>query len=191
MPNARATNRVEGITAGEHTPAEYALLGLLRDGPAHGYRLAEAFDPDGRLGLIVRLKMSQMYAYLHKLERLGWLSAHDEPTEPGRSRRIFTLTPAGVRAFDSWLASPVAATREVRLDFMLKLAFLLPSSSEAANALLARQRAATQTWLEHLRQQSSARERANGPADVGLLVLRHRIRQSEATLVWLDEIGAK
>ncbi len=58
--------------------AEYALLGLLREGPRHGYLLAAAFGPEGRLGIALRLKMSQMYAYLRKLERQGLLLARDE-----------------------------------------------------------------------------------------------------------------
>src|SRR5487761_816085 len=96
--------------------AEYALLGLLREGPRHGYRLAADFGAEGRLGMVLRLKMSQMYAYLRKLERQGLLLAHDETDSAShRARHVFTLTSEGERAFDTWLAAPVQATRDVRL----------------------------------------------------------------------------
>jgi len=189
--------------AERHEAVEYALLGLLRDGPGHGYRLAAAFGPSGRLGLIVRLKMSQLYAYLHKLERTGWLTMTDEGEtapdgqsgkEAGRMRRVFALTSAGENAFDAWLATPITATREMRLTFLLKLAFALHDPMQA-RTLVARQREASATWLGRLRAQE-ARVRSDGGEDapvgqeerlIRLLTLRQRIRLSEATLAWLDE----
>jgi DNA-binding PadR family transcriptional regulator len=139
----------------DHEVAEYALLGLLREGPRHGYRLAAEFNAAGRLGVILRLKMGQMYAYLRKLERQRLLTAHDEPGQgAGRTRRVFALTPAGQRIFDTWLAAPVAATRDLRLAFLIKLAFTLDEPATAL-ALLDRQRAATSVWLERLRASAS------------------------------------
>jgi PadR family transcriptional regulator, regulatory protein AphA len=174
--------------------AEYALLGLLREGPRHGYRLAAAFAPEGRLGIALRLKMSQMYAYLRKLERQGLLLAHDElDASSHRSRRVFALTAEGERAFDAWLAAPVEATREVRLAFLLKLAFTLDEPT-AALALIERQRAATADWLARQRSRAAHVSQAEGQANDSLtitrLTLRHRILLSEAILAWLDETAA-
>lgn len=173
-----------------HEVAEYALLGLLRDGPCHGYRLAAAFASAGRLRPILRLKMSQMYAYLHKLERQGWLHATEEmPGEAGtmRPRRVFTLTTAGECAFDDWMAQPVAATRDVRLDFLVKLAFAIERDRSVALGLVARQRAATAAWLERLRAQAAAQQ-ATDTLDLRRLALDHRLRQTSATLAWLDDL---
>ncbi|HEX8995496.1 MAG TPA: PadR family transcriptional regulator [Ktedonobacterales bacterium] len=173
--------------------AEYALLGLLREGPQHGYRLAAAFEPEGRLGIALRLKMSQMYAYLRKLERQGLLLARDEmDVASHRARRVFSLTSEGERVFDAWLAAPVEATREVRLAFLLKLAFTLDDPALALS-LLDRQRAATQAWLA--RQRTRASRTPGSPASderpsLARLTLRHRILLSEATLTWLDETEA-
>lgn len=187
---------------GRREVAEYALLGLLREGPRHGYALAAAFRPEGRLGVALRLKMSQMYAYLRKLERQGLLVAREEAApDARRPRHVFTLTTDGERAFDEWLAMPVRATREVRLAFLVKLAFALRDPS-AALALVVRQRAATSAWLERQR----ATEGRLAPATVDLagtpatgneasptlarLTLRQRILLSEAALAWLDEARA-
>lgn len=176
----------DGRDSTHHDAAEYALLGLLREGPCHGYRLAAAFAQDGHLGPILRLKMSQMYAYLHKLERLGWLVPRDETSGALRPRRVFALTAAGECAFDSWLAEPVAATRDIRLDFLLKLAFAIERDRAFAADLVARQRVATAARLERLRIQATA------PRDDSLslrhLALSHRVSQTEATLAWLDEL---
>lgn len=171
--------------------AEYALLGLLREGPRHGYRLAAAFGPDGRLGIALRLKMSQMYAYLRKLERQGLLVARDEMDAGShRARRIFALTTEGAHVFDAWLAAPVEATREVRLAFLLKLAFTL-DDPPLALALLERQRAATAAWLARQRARATAAPVADERPTLARLTLRHRILLSEATLTWLDETGAQ
>ncbi|MGH2517793.1 MAG: PadR family transcriptional regulator [Ktedonobacterales bacterium] len=182
-----------GSDLAHHDAAEYALLGLLREGPCHGYRLAAAFAPDGHLGPILRLKMSQMYAYLHKLERLGWLMPRDEsavgapPAAPARPRRVFALTLDGERAFDRWLAEPVAATRDIRLDFLLKLAFAIERDRAFAAALVARQRTASAARLERLRAQVAATR--DDPLSLRRLALGHRISQTEATLTWLDELA--
>lgn len=190
MPDADgpAPGQWEGVDAHEERRevAEYALLGLLREGPRHGYGLAAAFGPEGRLGIALRLKMSQMYAYLRKLERQGLLVARDETgASSHRARRVFALTEAGERAFDAWLAAPVATTREVRLAFLLKLAFTLDDPARA-RTLLERQREATAAWLARQRARADLAA-SDAPPSLALLTLRHRILLSEATLVWLDE----
>lgn len=175
-------------TARRHEVAEYALLGLLRGGACHGYRLAAAFAPQGWLRPILRLKMSQMYAYLHKLERQGWLRATLERDETPRPRRVFALTPQGERVYDAWASQPVGATRDIRLEFLVKLAFAIERDPALAGNLVARQREATERWLARLRAQSA--ESANaGAISTRSLILGYRIRQSEAVLAWLDPLS--
>ena len=173
--------------AEQHEVAEYGLLGLLRDAPSHGYALAADFAPEGRLGTILHLKMSQLYAYLHKLERHGWLVAHEDGAESIRPRRVFTLTDAGRETFDRWLAQPVAATRDVRLEFLVKLAFALERDPALAARLVSSQRAATAAWLGRLEAQVASETEGPRRLDARALALRHRILQSRATLAWLDE----
>ena len=76
-------------------------------GPAHGYRLAAALTLEGALSPILRLKMSQMYAYLHTLERQGWLLALVEVDDSAQARRVVALTPEGECAFVEWVRRPV------------------------------------------------------------------------------------
>jgi PadR family transcriptional regulator AphA len=185
-PETEETSSTRG-----HEVAEYALLGLLRDGPRHGYRLAAEFSPNGRLGIVLRLKMGQMYAYLRKLERHRLLVAHDEPGQmAGRTRRVFTWTSAGQRVFEAWLAAPVEATRDLRLAFLVKLAFTL-EDSHTALALLDRQRAATAAWLARLRGYDRDSDSvAATQATLRWLSQRRRVLQTEAALTWLDETRA-
>jgi DNA-binding PadR family transcriptional regulator len=80
-------------------PAEYALLGLLSKGQQHGYELTHAFAPDQELGAICRLEQSQLYAFLKKLEHLGYLEGTLEAQEGRPARRMLALTPAGNAEF--------------------------------------------------------------------------------------------
>ena len=59
-------------------PAEYAILGLLESQPMHGYEMFQQFQT-GTLPQIVRLEMSQMYAFLKTLEQLSYIEAELEP----------------------------------------------------------------------------------------------------------------
>ncbi len=191
--DSSAKNADNAGATDQHEVAEYALLGLLREGPQHGYRLAAAFTLDGRLGVALRLKMSQMYAYLRKLERQGLLQAHDEiDAGSRRARHIFALTAEGARDFDAWMAAPVEATREVRLAFLLKLAFTL-DDPPAAQRLIERQRAATAAWLERqrLRAEHLGSDGDDAHMTLAQLTLRNRILLCVATLRWLDETASQ
>jgi PadR family transcriptional regulator, regulatory protein AphA len=104
-------------------PAEYAILGLLDSQPMYGYEMFQQFQ-GGILRQIVHLEMSQMYAFLKKLERLEYIEAELEPQGIRPPRRIFHLTDPGRAAFHEWLTTPVERPREIRIFFLLKLYFV-------------------------------------------------------------------
>ncbi|HEY7358214.1 MAG TPA: PadR family transcriptional regulator, partial [Ktedonobacterales bacterium] len=131
-------------------PAEYALLGLLWDGPRHGYELHRAFAADQELGAICRLEQSQLYAFLKKLEHLGYLESTLEPQEGRPPRRVVGLTRAGRATFRQWIEAPVPRPREVRLLFLLKLYFARAFGAETILTLITRQIEACQVFLKKL-----------------------------------------
>ena len=94
-------------------PAEYAILGLLESQPMHGYEMFQQFQ-GGTLRQIVHLEMSQMYAFLKKLERLEYIEAELEPQGIRPPRKIFHLTDPGRAIFHEWLMTPVERPREIR-----------------------------------------------------------------------------
>ncbi len=161
-------------------PAEYALLGLLWNGPQHGYELTRAFAPDQELGAICRLEQSQLYAFLKKLERLGYLSATQEMQEGRPPRRILALTPAGQAEFRQWVESPVHKPREVRLQFLLKLYFARQFGEETIARLITAQIAACEQFIRKVQETPAQGFRA--------IIQQARIRQIEATIAWLREL---
>ncbi len=177
-------------------PAEYALLGLLWNGPRHGYELHRAFAADQELGTICRLEQSQLYAFLKKLEHLGYLESTLEPQEGRPPRRVVGLTRAGRTTFRQWIEAPAPRPREVRLLFLLKLYFARAFGVETIHTLITRQIEACQDFLKKLQDAPPFAPGERGhetlPAeslqDFRVIVHQSRIRQIEATIGWLAEL---
>lgn len=196
----RSTRReAAGVTAeGNHPgmPAEHALLGLLalsESGSGHGYDLARHFGADAPLGNVIRLEPGMVYHHLKKLERLGWVSVLPD-TAPGRpGRRLFTLSLAGRMELEQWLAEPVAHTREIRLDFLVKLYLALLLEPGLAIRLVDEQRDICARLVESLgdRLRHGGAPGGEGARETrfGDLVLDMRLAQTRAALAWLDRVG--
>jgi DNA-binding PadR family transcriptional regulator len=106
-------------------PADYALLGALMPGPKHGYEilhfLAHALESTWQVS------PSQLYVLLKRLEQQGLLRSNLKAQDTRPSKRVFSLTAAGERAFLAWLHSPVLHVRELRIEFFGQAVLLLPS----------------------------------------------------------------
>jgi PadR family transcriptional regulator, regulatory protein PadR len=68
------------------------LLGVLDDGPAHGYGLVETLRE--RSGGAFDLPEGTVYPSLYRLERRGLIASRWEPAG-GRNRRVYRLSAAG------------------------------------------------------------------------------------------------
>jgi DNA-binding PadR family transcriptional regulator len=72
---------------------------VLRDGGSHGYDLAEALAavmPDDPVDL------GNLYRLLRALEEEGLVRSAWRHDLPGRSKRTYELTPAGLAVLDAW-----------------------------------------------------------------------------------------
>src|SRR5258708_2024953 len=157
-------------------PAEYAIFCLLEDRPMHGYEMFQQFE-SGTLRQIVHLEMSQMYAYLKKLERLEYIEAQVEPQGAKPPRRIFHITAAGRDLFHQWLTQPVEKPRDIRLLFLIKLYFMQRIMPEQSPYLLDRQVIACVKFLEHLASLHRPAAEAGDTVFCDSAVLRCRVMQ--------------
>ncbi len=171
-------------------PAEYAILGLLERQPMHGYEMFQQFQ-SGILGQIVHLEMSQMYAFLKKLERLGYIEAELENQGVRPPRKIFHLTEQGRATFHTWLTTPVERPREIRLLFLIKLYFAQSLFPDQMPHLIDLEVAACQRFLTHLEAQRLPDTQSSDTAFLDHVVLRSRIHQTRALLDWLHELQAE
>ena len=174
-------------------PAEHALLGLLSlaGGTAHGYDLARQFRRDQPLGEVIRLEPAMLYKHLKKLARLGWVTMTTEDQAPRPPRQVCHLTGAGEGELRRWLAEPVARTREIRLEFLVKLYFAMHLDPDLAQRLVSEQRAVMLQLAESLAEQRAA---LHVPVDTSPgddlffhdVVLELRLRQTRAAAEWLE-----
>jgi len=172
-------------------PARHALLGLLLDGPRHGYDLARAFGPTTPLGAVVFLGSSHLYALLSQLERDDLVKGAREEHGSRPPRRVYNLTESGRATVLHWLAEPVQRPRDVLLDFPLKLYLAQKHDPTHVAELLIRQRAVFADYLTSLLSEKSASRQEPAPlfSDQAFVALLRegRIARTEATLLWLDQ----
>lgn len=167
---------------------ELALLGFLRHEPMHGYELYQHLSGASELWMVWRVKQSQMYALLNKLEKAGYIRATLQPQASSPPRKVFHLTEAGHKVFLDWISSPVLRARHMRMEFLAKLYFAQREGDERACHLIDQQLAICESWFENQRAQAEQRDDAQSFAWV---VGQFRIHQIESLLDWLEQCRGK
>jgi len=176
-------------------PAAHALLGLLAldDGAGHGYDLARHFAAGQPLAEVMHLEPGMLYHHLKRLAQAGWVSSTLEPQGARPPRQIYRITRAGQDELRRWLSEPVSRTREIRLDFLLKLYFARRLDPALAARLVREQQ---ETLRERQASLAAQLERLAGDegdraaVDFTRLVLRLRLAQTEAAIAWLARAAA-
>jgi DNA-binding PadR family transcriptional regulator len=166
-------------------PAEHALLGLLARSPEsrHGYDLAREFQPGSELGEIIRLEPGMLYHHLKKLERAGWVTSQQEVVDRRPARLVYTLTSAGRQELDRWLREPVGHTREIRLEFLVKLLLAGQTDSALQNRLVEEQ-------IARLEEIASSLASDEAVAGFSAQVRELRLAQTQTALAWLRSLKA-
>ncbi len=169
-------------------PAEYAILGLLyfEQAGGHGYDLARHFADDQPLGDVLKLEPGMLYHHLKKLGRTGWVTVDVEPQGTRPPRQVYTLTEDGKTELLRWLREPVTHTRDIRLEFLIKLYFARLLDPDLAADLIAGQLAKSREMVFTLETRLAA---SHAPADdFGRQVLDLRLLQTRAAITWLESL---
>lgn len=162
---------------------EFALLGLIRNQPMHGYEIYQQLMQEHGLGAVWRLKQGLLYAVLRRLEDEGYVEATIEPQDTRPPRRLLQVTPKGDATFRRWLQTPVPNGRDIRIEFLAKLYFAQMEGFAAVETLIDRQLAGMAALLARLEKQAS---RLPDAAVFDRLVLQFRIGQTRAVIAWLE-----
>ena len=178
--------------SGAEMPAEHAILGLLvlDEGTGHGYDLARHFGDGQPLADVIRLEPGMLYHHLKKLAKTGWVTSTTEPQGNRPPRLVYKITPDGRKELKRWLQEPVARTREIRLEFLVKLYFARRLEPALATRLLAEQRETLHKLAESLANQL-ATDLETGGDPFPRLVLDLRLEQTRAALAWLDRVDGE
>lgn len=129
---------------------EYAVLGVLAEGPSHGFAISKEFGPDADLGRVFRVRRPLVYRALERLVEAGVAEAvATEKGDAGPNRVIHRITRSGRRHLGIWLRSPVGHVRDLRIAFLLKFT-LIRRSGESPLDLIQEQRRALESTLSAL-----------------------------------------
>jgi hypothetical protein len=100
---------------------------------------------------------------------------------------VYKITDDGRAELTRWLQEPVARTREIRLEFLVKLYFARQLDPGHATRLLAEQRDTLHKLEESLSAQLATAPDSDDDA-FPRLVLDLRLEQTRAALAWLDRV---
>jgi PadR family transcriptional regulator, regulatory protein AphA len=177
-----AVRNKSGLSLGE-----YAILGVLRERPMHGYEIARLFAADLDLGLVVPIDMSNVYAMLKDLQEQGLIEGKREIVGLRPPRTVFHLTDDADRQFLQWIEEPVGRMREIRADLLVKLYFCRAIGSICTANLLTAQIDASGAYLDRLVRLAED----TAPDSFERLVCNSKIGVARATIDWLEEERAR
>ena len=171
---------------------EYAILGLLGDGPLHGYELRK------RLALVLGpfrpLSFGSLYPALHRIAARGLIigaavtaaiETAAPPLSARRARVVYALTGDGKEAFAAWVneTGPEAWDDE---GFATHLAFFSRTEVRARVRILHGRRSRLEDRVALLRESMTrSRERVDGYT---LQLQKHGLESAEREVRWLNEL---
>jgi DNA-binding PadR family transcriptional regulator len=164
--------------------AEWTVLVLLSQQPAHGFAVSLLTAPDGELGRIWRIPRPVVYRAIGRLTDAGLITPESVEPGLGPQRTIYTVTEQGRLAAEDWLNTPVEHVRDMRSQLLIKLALLHRAGGDPAE-LLARQR----ETLDPIARAMQAQQAGLDGFDAILMAWRRAT--AAAALGFLDEISPK
>ncbi|OEV27955.1 PadR family transcriptional regulator [Streptomyces nanshensis] len=177
---------------------EFAVLGLLRESPMHGYELRKRLNTS--LGVFRAFSYGSLYPCLKTLVERGWLTEEHETAAPSqegerqdrqasltgrRAKIVYRLTAAGKEHFEELLShtGPDAWEDE---HFGVRFAFFGQTSRDVRMRVLEGRRSRLEERLAKMRASlARTRERLD---DYTLELQRHGMESVEREVRWLTEL---
>lgn len=156
----------------------HVLLGILQEGPAHGYDLKRIHDQ--RFAGAKPLAYGQVYAALAKLERDGLVEIAEVVRDGGPERTTYAITSPGREALETWVATAEPAGPYAADELVRKVVTAVHLEGGAAD-LLDLQR---ETHLVEMRRLLAAQRTTDDIT--ARIVLDHAVSHLDADLRWLE-----
>jgi DNA-binding PadR family transcriptional regulator len=158
---------------------DMAILGLLREGPMHGYELRQRLVDLG----FWRISFGSVYPALRRLSRSQWL----EITPGAGRRKEYSITAEGKEHFQQILEDEGSEV-ENTTAFRVRLAFFRYMEPQARIGFLERRKAVLRERIATAR--NSLRKTADRVDRYTHSLMEHGVRAAEADVAWLDELIA-
>lgn len=168
---------------------ELAVLGLLHEGPLHGYELRRRLNLMLGWGLGRVLSYGSLYPALKKMLRSSLITEDDSVPAPvtGRPRIVYRVTDAGREEFRH-LMSDVGPTAWEDDNFGIRLSFFSDAPSEIRLRVLEGRRSRLEERLARVRSDLA---RTPGRSDrYASEFQRHRVESVEREVRWLSDLIA-
>jgi len=170
---------------------DFALLGLLHEGPTHGYELRRRLNE--ALGAFRALSYGTLYPALSGLVARGLIAQSTGPsperpvgsTTSGRNRIVYEITAAGKESFEEAARRIDTAAYEDD-GFGVRLAFFARTEADVRLRILEGRRSRVEEQLETVRA-NAARERRRLDSWTQALQ-RHGEESTEREVRWLTEL---
>lgn len=171
---------------------EFAVLGLLRESPMHGYELRKRLNTS--LGVFRAFSYGSLYPCLKALVQRGWLTeepaagqldSRGAPLAGRRAKIVYRLTAEGKEQFEELLShsGPEAWEDE---HFGVRFAFFGQTSRDVRMRVLEGRRSRLEERLAKMRASfARSRERLD---DYTLELQRHGMESVEREVRWLNEL---
>lgn len=171
---------------------EFAVLGLLDEGPQHGYELRRRLVPI--LGTLRPISFGSLYPALKRMTERGWIDPVDltparESTAPPlaarRTRVVYSVTGEGKEAFASWVnqSGPESWDDE---SFAAHLAFFSRTQTRVRLRILEGRRSRMEERIASLREaMTRSRERVDSYT---MQLQAHGLEGAEREVRWLNEL---
>ena len=158
---------------------EFAILGLLREQPRHGYELRRTLADLG----FWSVSFGSLYPAIKRLEKAGQIAVK---SQSGR-RKSYQITDSGEDRFAEMLNDE---TPDDERSFNLRLAFLRYLDPDTRIDVLERRRAHLVERLAVARDAlKRGAERTRERMDrYTLALMEHGVASAEADIAWLDEL---
>lgn len=171
---------------------DHTVLGVLSDGPLHGYELRKRLT--AILGPFRALSFGSLYPCLHRLTDAGLIEQIDMVDRDDiagvatrRARIVYALSPEGKEAFAAWVADTGPESWEDEA-FAARLAFFSRTEAAVRLRILEGRRARLEERLSSLQ---ASIDRTNQRMDAYAERLqRHGIEGAEREVGWLEELIA-
>lgn len=161
--------------------SDLVLLGLLADGPAHGYRLNQQIE---RMRVRSWSKISQatVYRRLERLEEQGYLEAEEERREGGgASRTVYRVTATGEERLAELVVEALGSEEPPYSDRLVGAAFsTVALSGEKRRERLA---AAAERLDDTERRLAERAEAPISPLGGAIVEFYRRVAEAEARLL--------
>ncbi len=166
------------------TNTELALLGLLTEGPKHGYQIEQDIELRG-MREWTEIGFSSIYYLLKKAEAGGWVTVDVQEGGNRPARKVFCLTKTGFDALHAAVYQRLAQPRFRSSDLELALSYLaLLTRDECLEAIQHHQ----QDMLARLKklEQKQKADRELGIPDNVEWLFDYSITNIHNELKWID-----